>query len=355
MNLTPRIDNLDKNYIINGNFDNWQRATSHTANGLGSVDRFKIANNFSGVTTMSQNADVPNSNSIYSLNQQITTPSAISSTEWVGLTHSFEGTLTKGLANKDLTLGFWFKSSHAGKHSGFFIRADNVRRYVFEFDYDVADTWQYVPINFTLDLQSFISTNALNFYFGLNMAVGSTYQRAAGTWADSNEFGATGSLDLSNISGAYIRLSQMQLVENTGQALDGSTFSYAGGDVTKDFQLCQRYYQTIGGGWRPHVMYVQTPTTAYGTIYTPVELRTNPTFESPTTNIVSGTLGDIREVNNASGGTFNTTNYTVNIGKIYSNAVSIGVTVASASNFSAYGPAVLRITSGVLIAFNAEL
>jgi len=243
MNLTPRIDKIDTNYIINGNFDNWQRGTSHTAAGYGSADRFIIKNTFSGVTTMSQSSDVPNNNSLYSLNYQITTPSAISSTDWIGATHTFEGSLTRALANKNISLGFWFKSSHVGKHSGFFIRANNVRRYIFEFDYDVADTWQYFIINLNLDLQTFVYNNLANFYLGFNMAVGSTYQRASGTWANSSEFGVTGGLDLSNISGAYIRLSQLQLVENTGQILDGSSFSYAGGDVTKDFQLCQRYYE----------------------------------------------------------------------------------------------------------------
>jgi len=243
--LTPRIDKIDTNYIINGNFDNWQRGTSHTSNGFGSVDRHFIATSFGGVVTMSRNTDVPNANSLYSMDFAITTPSAISSTQYIATNYKFEGSLTRAINGKNLSLGFWFKSSHTGKHSGFIFRGDNVRRYIFEFNYDVADTWQYIKVDFNLDLLSFVLDVNTNFIFGFNMAVGSTYQRAAGTWANSNEFGVTGGLDLSNISGAYIRLSQLQLVENTGQLLDGSSFSYAGGDVTKDLDLCKRYYEVV--------------------------------------------------------------------------------------------------------------
>lgn len=54
MSLAPRIDNLDRNYIINGNFDHWQRGTSSSAAGYVVADRWYIANNGGTITTSRQ-------------------------------------------------------------------------------------------------------------------------------------------------------------------------------------------------------------------------------------------------------------------------------------------------------------
>ena len=66
MSLTPRLDRLDKNYIINGNFDFWQRGTSTSTSGVYLADRFRTSLS-GGSYVVSRSTDVPNSNSQFSL------------------------------------------------------------------------------------------------------------------------------------------------------------------------------------------------------------------------------------------------------------------------------------------------
>ncbi len=68
----PRIDRIDQNLIINGNFDYWQRGTSFST--LGSyytADRMYTARS-TGTNVYSRSTDVPDSQSTYSLRIQNT-------------------------------------------------------------------------------------------------------------------------------------------------------------------------------------------------------------------------------------------------------------------------------------------
>lgn len=69
---TPRIDRIDQNLIINGNFDYWQRGTSFsTAGSYYTADRMYTARS-TGTNVYSRSTDVPDSQSAYSLRIQNT-------------------------------------------------------------------------------------------------------------------------------------------------------------------------------------------------------------------------------------------------------------------------------------------
>jgi hypothetical protein len=102
-----------RNLIINGNFDVWQRATSHTADGYGSADRWR--NNRSGTTcTMSRQAftlgqtDVPGEPT-YFCRMAVTSSAGASSLS--NLQQRIEGVRT--FAGQQVTVSFWVKADGA--------------------------------------------------------------------------------------------------------------------------------------------------------------------------------------------------------------------------------------------------
>lgn len=100
----------NKNKIINGNFDIWQRATSQTSSGYGSDDRWRNYYNGTTMTTSRQTftlgqTNVPNEPTYYS--RSVVTSSA-GTTNFAMKDHRIEGVRT--LAGKNCTLSFWAKA-----------------------------------------------------------------------------------------------------------------------------------------------------------------------------------------------------------------------------------------------------
>lgn len=99
------------NYIINGNFDIWQRGTSQTTAGYGSVDRW--SNNHAGTTKVASRqsftfgqTDVPN-NPKYFLRNVVT--SVVGASNNCVAAHKIEGVAT--LSGKKATLSFYAKAN----------------------------------------------------------------------------------------------------------------------------------------------------------------------------------------------------------------------------------------------------
>jgi hypothetical protein len=102
--------NYGKNLIINGDFSIWQRGTSQTSNGYGSVDRWLISTS-GGATTLSRQehilgqTDVPGAR--YFARQAVTTGS-----DFLTLAQKIEDvTVTAG---KQVTLSFYAKGTNPG-------------------------------------------------------------------------------------------------------------------------------------------------------------------------------------------------------------------------------------------------
>ena len=97
-----------KNYLINGNFDLWQRGTSFTVSGVYTADRWTQNHNTAGATYSRQaftlgQTDVPGEPRYF---MRVDVTSAAASTSSV-LRHRIEGVRT--LAGQTATLSFWAK------------------------------------------------------------------------------------------------------------------------------------------------------------------------------------------------------------------------------------------------------
>ena len=98
-----------KNYIINGNFDIWQRGTSQTVSGYGSDDRWSN-HNFGSTKTHSRVACTDTERALFNANYfSRTVVSSVAGTKnYVYKSQSIEN-ITK-LAGKTVTLSFWAKA-----------------------------------------------------------------------------------------------------------------------------------------------------------------------------------------------------------------------------------------------------
>ena len=99
-----------RNVIINGNFDIWQRATSHATAGYGSADRWQNTRSGSTCTisrqafTLGQTA-VPNQPTYFC---RAVVSSVANAANYAGLSQSIEGVST--FAGQTVTVSFWAKA-----------------------------------------------------------------------------------------------------------------------------------------------------------------------------------------------------------------------------------------------------
>jgi hypothetical protein len=251
-NLTPRIDRLDKNYIINGNLDYWQRGTSLTAgpaaaSGNYLADRFRgdFGTSTNSTVVFSRSTDVPDSVlSAYSHLTSVTTAGTISAStdNILPFYQNVEGTFFRQIHKKSVTLSFFVKSSVSGT---FAVSLRNgaapFRSYVTTFTINSANTWEKKVIQVTLDQSGTWSLdNNAGLLVSLCPITGSAFNApSANTWVDGNFLSVAGVTNWFT-NGATLRFSQVMLLEGTHA---NPTFTLAGRNLAEELQLCQRYYE----------------------------------------------------------------------------------------------------------------
>lgn len=197
MSLAPRIDRIDRNFIINGAMDFWQRAVSRsvTSEVNGPADRWSQGRTTgSGVFTASRVTDVPsNGRSVYSLNCTVTTAATPATTDRYGIFQKIEGNIAQAIYNEKVTLSFWVKSSIVGTYSIWFgTGAANNGYYVTSYTVNLANTWEQKSI--TVDMSAKTGTWSTDITIGMYvyfaLATGPTFNISTPT------VGQTGILNL---------------------------------------------------------------------------------------------------------------------------------------------------------------
>lgn len=262
-NLTPRINLLEPNKIINGNFDIWQRGTSGNVFGTGgqsdfAADRFKLRSNGSTSKNidLNQQANAPTLaqsgfTSTYSL--EVDNQSGISpaSDDFVILEYIMEGYDTAPIIGKTMLLGFWVWSDVTGTFSVAFRHDDvgPVRTYIREYTIDSANTWELkfvtVPV---VDGTDFKLDNGAGFRVIWPICAGSGHQGSANAWQDGEKWATSSHPNLcvgGNDTGRF-RLSQVRFIEvpdNFDSTATDQPFRLAGRNFAEELALCERYFQ----------------------------------------------------------------------------------------------------------------
>ena len=257
--VTPLL--TDRNVIINGNFEVWQRGTSHPTFSNGAhtylADRFTYSqsSNMSAAGDIHKGSGnspnhpfnlglsrVPGENSLIYDCQ--TTQPTLAATDYSHFNYHVEGyDFGKLWASKYMTLSFWTASNLAGTYCVSFRNKTFTRSYVAEYTIPEQDKWYYRSITVPID-----NDNYLDWHFGKEhgLRIGWTIASGTGyhtttpnTWvagnaiATANQANGVGKLGV----GASHDLAQVQL--EAGRIAT----PFESMRISDTVERCQRYFE----------------------------------------------------------------------------------------------------------------
>lgn len=250
----PRLDRLDRNYIINGNFDFWQRGISFTPSVNATnytADRFSIAggSNAGGALSVTRVAG-PGGIHQYAARIACTTAQvAVNAAAILSFNHILEGTFWRDIYTDsgEFILKFKARSFQTGTFGLQLGNHNFTQIYQIPITFTASGVWQdfefIVPIPTTGSWN--IDTSA-GLYVRLALVVGSSGESTSTyTWSSTATIrGITGQNNFLSSTSNYIEIAAYQLCKG---AVEGKEFSMAGGDYAGELQLCRRYYEKLQG------------------------------------------------------------------------------------------------------------
>lgn len=290
---TPRIDSIDRNFLINGNFSYAQRGYNVNVSMLGSpsyqtADRWQVGYNSAWTGTPVSNVQVstvpPGSFSTQALLLQ-GTPNAKNADTNLQASQKIESIFSRQLADKTVTLSTWYyAASGAGADATITV----------EFAYPSAvDNWTSSTV---------FSTTTFN-----PTAIGSWQQKLITLTLPPNAASGIsvrykyGNLNTGGARQFYLTDCCLMLGERPSVE-----FVYAGRNAVEELQLCQRYYEksydintapgtiTQTGSQRTHMV---TTSQTNASIRFSVVKRATPLFA-----VYSTATGVVNVLKNTSGG-----------------------------------------------------
>ena len=285
----PIVGNLatNKNIIINGDFNIWQRGTSFAPMVQYEVgaDRWRYQKaSGTAVHTISRDTDVPTVAesghlSNYSMKIDCTTADAsIATSDQYRMLYVVEGYDFAPLAQKALTLSFWHKHTKTGVYCVSFTNNGSDRCYITEYTQSVTDTWEKATLNFDASPSggTWDYTTSKGITIDFSIAMGTDYHATADTWNSSNDFATSNQVNACDSTSNNFMLAQVQL-EAGSVATDFEVKNYA-----DELARCKRYYERINSAGLANFYYGQgqanTTTAAKMVFNWEVEKRVAPTM-----------------------------------------------------------------------------
>ena len=287
----------NRNVVINGGMQCWQRATAATAadSTYNTVDRFRAYKNVGAYTT--ERSDDHPTGAGFSLKAQCTTAdTSLSASEYVFINHEVEGQNLQHFeygtsTAKNVTLSFWVKSSKTGIYTvGVYKHAGSATGYMYRREYTInaANTWEKkeFTISPTAGSTTFITnsggsitnSNGNGFGISFNLAMGSNFHGANDTWETGAKYATSNQVNWVDSTSNNFYLAQVQM-EVGSEATPFEHLSY--GD---ELARCRRYtfvHQTnVAYAWGAISGYSNTTTNALTFYQYPVEMRATPSLST---------------------------------------------------------------------------
>jgi len=256
-----KVEYPERNVLINGAFDFWQRGGPFTGTNIYTADRWKNVYSHTATHSISNaSADVPSelADQVYSsLKYTVTSGSATGAAEFSLMGYPIEGYHFTALMGKYVTISFYAKTNLPGTYTCLLKSGVGNYRYTFEFEISQADTWERIEktvyiIN-SAPSNTFGRAENLGCCLYINLGVGSNYHTTPDTWVDGSFFGTSGANDLMATTNNYFSFTGVMLTEGD------KTYPFQRKNLStgQEFIDCCRYYvkQLTGGnnvsvGWR---------------------------------------------------------------------------------------------------------
>ena len=285
-----------RNLIINGGMNISQRSVSSTANGYGSLDRYRIQYSGAGVTHSQESlssSDSPYSEGFRTALKLTNTSTSSATSAYAQVFQIIESQNVAGSGwnytstSSSITFQFWAKSSLAGTYTTF-LRTNDGTAYLYSKDFTlVADTWKKitctVPGNSNLVFNNDSGAGLDLFvvpHYGTNFTTSGHTDDAWIAYSSSNIAGDYAQ-SWTNTSSATFFITGVQL--EVGE--QATPFEHE--DIGTTLRKCQRYYvrQTAAAAfsmWGAGFIY--TTQQAKINIAFPVEMRDVPSLGQSANN-----------------------------------------------------------------------
>jgi len=243
----------NRNIIINGGMQVWQRATAATTvvnNTYQTVDRFSFFEDSDGSYTTEQSTghrgDTGHENALKCVCTG--TDTSLAAAQFASVSYRIEAQnlqhLRYGTSNaKTLTCSFWVRSSKTGIYSFSLVKNDATAHYfVSEYTISAADTWEHKTISIpVLTGSSITNDNGAGLSIEFALAYGSTYRTSTlDQWMTAQDFASTNQVNWLDSTSNNWYLTGVQLeVGDTATDFEHRTFD-------DELQRCRRYAYLVG-------------------------------------------------------------------------------------------------------------
>lgn len=296
----------NRNAIINGDFNIWQRGTSFVsiADATYNTDRFYYNRFGTMVHDLSRSTDVPTfaqagrGFNYSTLIDCQTVDAAIGATDLCLFGTAIEGFNFLPLAQKPMTLSFWVKATKIGTYCVALTNSAD-RSYVSEYTINAADTWEYKTITIAASPSAgtWNYTNGAGLRVSFQLAVGANFQTTKDTWQTGLFYGTSNQVNACDNIANNFRITGIQLEAGSVATPFEQRL------ISQELALCQRYFELLGGSNANTPLctaYASSTTGAQGVINYAVEKRASPSitfggtnkfrFNNATSNYVSSNV-----------------------------------------------------------------
>lgn len=259
----PRLERLDKNIIINGWMDYWQRVVGGTTTindaaggNTYTADRYLCGR--AGSTTKNfsilRSTDVPTiaqagGKAAYSYQVNFLTAHTPAATDTCSvMQYRLEGYDYAKIHDKTVAIGFWIKLTSTATFpiTNFPVALNGTTHsYVTHVTINANNTWQFVKFQVPMGIFGTQFTTSLAMRLTIGSASGSNFQTATlNSWVSGPDyFNSSASFNLFSVNTNVMRVTGVTLIEGTTDMLNEGSMIRAGANISEELALCQRYYE----------------------------------------------------------------------------------------------------------------